>query len=134
MTLNKVLVIEDEQIDRYIEEQVIKRLYPSIEIVSIPTAKNALTYLKSVAHTPGELPDVIFIDLYMPLMSGFDLIEEFNDLGEVIKSHCRVYVVSSSIKPEDRILVQQYSFVKGFLSKPFTEKTLQEVLHPQQTA
>src|SRR6185295_7058648 len=84
----KVMVIDDNEIDRYIAERYIKKYGFADEVILKESAKQALQYLKANQHRPEELPNLIFLDIRMPEIDGFGFLEQYRELPESLKSNC----------------------------------------------
>lgn len=121
----KVMVIDDNHIDRYLAEMVMKSI-PSFtkEIILHHSAKIALQYLESLAPKPEELPELIFLDIRMPEMDGFQFLESYNLLPSVVQQHCIIMMLTSSLNDEDQERAANNEFVRGFITKPLTRNKL----------
>jgi CheY-like chemotaxis protein len=120
----KVMVIDDNEIDRYVAKLVIEKNAFAQEIVCMESAKEALAYLKNLEATPEELPHLIFLDINMPGMSGFDFLREYNNLSDSVKKNCIIMMLTTSLNEQDRIQAEENEFVYMFLNKPLDKEKL----------
>ena len=125
----KVLVIDDNEIDRYICDRISKTFRLSEVVVGVESATEGLDYLFSLEKTPDELPELIFLDINMPGMNGFEFLEAYKGLPEVIKKTCIIVMLTSSNVDQTRINGNAY--VKGYLNKPLTQGKIDDILKPQ---
>jgi CheY-like chemotaxis protein len=86
-----------------------------------------IEFLITNRFKPENLPDLIFLDLNMPGFSGWDFLEEFERLQSSFRKAINIYIVSSSIDPNDKLNASQYHFVKGFLTKPVKKERLEMI-------
>jgi CheY-like chemotaxis protein len=84
----------------------------------------AIDFLKKVKDYPAKLPDIIFLDLFMPIMDGWGFLNEFILLRPNLKKKITIYIVSSSIDPADLQRAKSFSDVTDFIIKPITEKKI----------
>ena len=98
----------------------------SREVVTFANGYEAINHLKKTLADHQQLPDIILLDLNMPVMDGWQFLDEFKhiDFGKKIT----VYIVSSSIDPLDHEKARQYGEVSSFLVKPITRNELEHVL------
>ncbi|GGH22193.1 response regulator [Sphingobacterium alkalisoli] len=127
MNYKRVLVIDDAKIDRYMAEKIMKKYDFTDTVVMVESAMDGLELLEACLENPGSLPELIFLDINMPQMSGFDFLDEYARFPEHIKKKCIIIMLSSSIHPEDKYRAMESPYVYKFLSKPLNADKLQEV-------
>ena len=123
----KVMVIDDNPVDRYVAERIFKKYAFAEEIVCIESAKKGLEYLTSLQDAPEQLPYLIFLDIMMPEMNGFEFLEQYNSLSETIKDNCTILMLTTSIHSDDRDRARDNPYVNRFLNKPLSVGILKEL-------
>lgn len=126
---NKVLVIDDNETDRYIASRNLRKYAFADEIVTISSAKEALIYLKSFTNNPELLPNFIFLDIRMPEMDGFEFLEQYAKLSEVIKLNSIIMMLTTSLNEEDHEKAKNNKYVKRFMNKPLDKENLESLKH-----
>lgn len=119
-----IVLIEDNPIDVFINTKVIEQADLGENILSFPSARPALDYLRDSEMNNLLLPELIILDIRMPDMDGFDFLDEFVQLSTSITSTVRILMLSSSIDPEDEAKAKSYSQVIDFICKPLTRDKL----------
>jgi len=89
---------------------------------------DALEYLKSLIRASGKLPDVIFIDINMPVMDGWEFLEEYKTLQENINTPIKIYILSSSVDKNDIMRSKEYNSVIDYVIKPVYKEKFSEIL------
>jgi len=122
-----VLLVDDNEIDNFINERIIVSSGFCANVVVKFSADAALEYLREVSSDPAQVPDVIFLDLNMPVKDGFGFLADFASLNDNVKSKSKVIVLSSSISPDDINRASVNPHVYKYLNKPLSEKYLDAV-------
>ena len=117
---NTVMVIDDNNIDLYIASKVISKNLFAEKILTYTSAIDALQYLADNESNPAALPEIILVDIYMPVMSGFEFMQAFDKLSLNVKKNCRAYIISSTIDENDITKTRQDRNVVAFQEKPIT--------------
>ncbi|SEN39571.1 Response regulator receiver domain-containing protein [Mucilaginibacter gossypiicola] len=94
-------------------------------------ATKVLDFLNENKTNNDELPDMIFVDINMGIMSGVVFLHKYNKLRHRLVKKIDVYIMSSSIDPTDLALSKKYDFVLDYIIKPLNKVTLKKILEPQ---
>lgn len=121
----KIMIIDDYEIDRYVVARNAKKYGLAEEVVGKESANAALEYLSSCVDHLTELPQLIFLDINMPEMSGFGFLERYEKLPEMIKSNCIIIMISTSLNPADHELANANKYVRRFLNKPLDKEKIE---------
>ncbi len=122
-----VMIIDDNNIDLYIASKVIVKNHFAQHILTYTSAVEALQYLQDHLKEPSELPQIILVDIYMPVMSGFEFMLAFDRLPDVVKRHCKAYIVSSTIDENDIARTRNDRNIMAFHEKPITVDFLDKI-------
>lgn len=121
------MIIDDNPVDLYITSMLMKKKSFAHEVLQYPAATQALQYLMTHADDPGQIPQIILVDIYMPEMSGFEFMEAYENLPPETKKHSKVYIVSSSIDSRDIGRASDDKNVIAFQEKPITREFLDSI-------
>ena len=123
---NKVLLIDDNEIDNFINERMITSSHFSNTVDVKNSSDSALDYLRNL-NEQSEIPEIIFLDLNMPVKDGFAFLKEYESLPEFIRNVSRIVVLSSSISPDDISRASTNPHVFKYVNKPLSEKYLDAI-------
>ena len=88
---------------------------------------NAIVYMRERISENKDLPEIIFLDLRMPGMSGFDFLRELKTIIGSRDINVKIYILSSSLDPTDLRKTEENNLVSRFIGKPLTNKILEEI-------
>lgn len=115
----RLLIVDDDEIFLFTAGYALNRAFPGIQIVTSRNGEDALDRLRD-GH-----PEVLFVDLNMPLMNGWELLDALSEKFDTLPFP--VFIVTSSIDPGDKTRAEEHPLHPGFLEKPLTEEKLKSL-------
>lgn len=115
-----ILLVDDNEINNLLHERLIEMSEFGSPVVVVQSAQEALDHLNSVVNDAAQIPEIIFLDIRMPVMDGFGFLDEFQKLPESITGKSKVILLSSTLDPEDNARAKNYPHVIKMLLKPLT--------------
>jgi len=128
MKLERILLVDDDDISNHVSRNAIQKLNMADRIVIKSDGKEALEYIQNECTPYNEFPDLIFLDLKMPGMDGFDFIKAFDKISNRIREHIVVVILTSSKNADDIIQLRRLGNYY-MLTKPLTADKLIDIHH-----
>ncbi len=125
--LNVVMLIDDNEDDNFFHERVISRGGFAKTILSMKSAQLGLDYIILHQASPEMLPDLIFLDINMPRMNGWEFLKRYESIGSSDKKGV-VIMLTTSDNPNDIAKAEQDSNVLAFLTKPLSKASMSELV------
>ncbi|MCL6274197.1 response regulator [Muricauda sp. 2012CJ35-5] len=122
-----VFVVDDDFVFREVAEVLIKSTGLTDNITHFENGLQVYQELIHRAQMPENLPDLVLLDINMPVMNGWELLEELKKGPTAIRSNVQIHILTSSIAPEDLNLSKHYSFINGYITKPLTKADLENL-------
>ncbi len=119
-----VCIIDDDHIFIYGVKRLIDETSFCDELLVYQNGLDALEELKDTS----ELPGIIFLDLNMPMMTGWEFLDEYLQIETNDPSQTQVYIVSSSVDPKDLLKINEYALVQDYILKPVTAEDLEKII------
>jgi two-component system chemotaxis response regulator CheY len=121
-------VIDDDAVYQYTVRRNAEHAALTDRMLFFYDSEIALQYLIDHRHESSELPDVILLDINMPVMDGWAFLDEFESIARSIDKTIHLYMVTSSIYAEDVRRASSSPLVTGYLVKPIGEQELRTVM------
>jgi CheY-like chemotaxis protein len=126
--LNKVLCVDDDPITLMLCKKVIERVNYTKEVDTAKNGEDAIDYFNQVKNSNSLPPELVLLDLNMPIMNGWELLDKYLELEfHLIFKKTKFIVLSSTIDPSDIDKSKSYPMVINFISKPITKEILSEI-------
>ncbi len=122
-----VMLIDDNDTDNFISKRIIEITNFAKEVVVKSSGQSALNYLGENTENVSRLPDLIFLDINMPIVDGFVFLYEFENFPDTVKDKCKIVILSSSDNKRDIDKIVNNNYVIRFITKPLNEAALEEL-------
>jgi CheY-like chemotaxis protein len=127
MSKKIIWVVDDDAIYQVIINKIIKRSEMFSASSSFKNGKEAVSALHKIIENTELIPDIILLDINMPVMDGWEFMEEIKTIKSQIDKKIIIYIVSSSIAVEDKNKSKEFKDVFAFISKPVNVKDIMKI-------
>jgi CheY-like chemotaxis protein len=117
------LLIDDNYIDNFVTRRILESSNFADKVIVSQSATEAIDLLQK----GSVMPDVIFLDIRMPLMGGFEFLQEYDKIDISNKKDIKIFMLSSSLDPTDMRKSMNNKYITNFIHKPLTQKALDEI-------
>lgn len=119
------MLVDDDEDDNFFHEMEIKNNHLASAVVVEDSGRKALEYLKSEKEPHCDL---IFLDINMPGMSGWEFLDEYNKLDSELQGRAMIFMLSTSENPADAERAKNWSFVSDYITKPLTREVIEGII------
>jgi CheY-like chemotaxis protein len=126
--LNCVLVIDDDEPTNFLNQIIIENSGCAQFVKAVQSGQEALDYLTAKEKVQCPRPDLIFLDINMPAMNGWEFLEKYRSLSKEEQGKIMVVMLTTSLFPEDRLKAEDLPEVSGFENKPLTTEKLDNII------
>ena len=118
--MERFLLIDDDDIIGIVHPAIIHQVFPDSDVALIKSGTEALDYLKELEAINLPAPEVIFLDINLPKMNGFELLDQLSEKDLAFLKNTEIYMLSSSIDKRDMEKVEANKLISGFIGKPLS--------------
>jgi CheY-like chemotaxis protein len=122
------LLIDDDKFTNFYNEKIVKKHNAFKSVQSVNSGSDALSYLQKAMNGLVDKPDVIFLDINMPAMNGWEFIDEYSLLDKAFTSGIKIIMLTTSSNPCDQERANQSCLINDYINKPLSSGLLDEVL------
>jgi CheY-like chemotaxis protein len=128
-TPRTICLIDDDRIYQFTAKRMIELVNPNQKVLVFSNGKEALEYLEQSLLGALNLPDVILLDINMPVMNGWEFLQAYNNLKPSFSKDILIYMLSSSIDDKDRCQSQSFRYVTDYIEKPLNLTMMTDILN-----
>ncbi len=125
--IDRICIVDDDSILVYGMKLMMNEVDFCEEVLEYSNGLDAIEGLASIVNDGEPLPLIIFLDLNMPIMDGWEFLDEFIKTPNYNLDNVSIYIISSSVDPRDREKANEYEIVKGYILKPVTTNDFSEI-------
>ncbi|OOQ58823.1 response regulator [Mucilaginibacter pedocola] len=123
-----VLLVDDDEINNFISIKLIKKALANTDIMACLNGRFAIDQLADIQRKdPSKLPDYILLDINMPIMNGWEFLDEYKRINLDPLGKSKIFIISSSVFSNDINKARSYPLVKDFISKPLNVDKIKEL-------
>ena len=127
--LNAIMLVDDDEATNFINETVINLAGCSENLYVAENGQEALDLLiKKVDGEYRDPPELIFLDINMPRLDGWEFLEKYRNMDEIQKAKIIIVMLTTSLNPDDQVKADSIEEITGFMSKPLTVDKLKDLL------
>jgi CheY-like chemotaxis protein len=127
--LNCILLVDDDEPTNFLNKMILEDVNCAETVEVAESGQSALRYLENASENGSpSSPDLIFLDINMPAMNGWEFLEQYSNLDQQRKANVVIVMLTTSLNPDDRAKANKMPDVSGFETKPLTPEKLQSIL------
>lgn len=130
--IQQACVIDDDEIYIYLIKKSLAALEIEHSIKAYANGMDAIKGITSLIDQQQPIPEIIFLDINMPIMDGWEFLKAFKEIQAKLPNLIPIYIISSSIAAEDKEKAKRFPEIVGYLSKPVELETLASIIQQEE--
>lgn len=126
--IKSICIIDDDEIYQFLIKKQVAVQNLAEEVFVFPNGQEAIQYFRNSIATKGSLPDIVFLDVNMPVMDGWEFLDEYEKISDQLHKEVKLYMISSSLNESDINRAQKMDQVREYLVKPISGEKLVSLL------
>lgn len=121
-------IVDDDEVFRMTAAHIIRKTSVGRDVLVFENGQQAMDHLKTHNEEADKLPDIILLDLNMPILDGWEFLEAYLPIKEQLAKKSTIYIVTSSIDKSDQEKAEKISTIKGYIVKPIRRENIEEMV------
>ena len=121
--------VDNDEVYLFLIKKMIEKKYGDCKVLEFINGLEAIEFIKENIEYPQLLPDIIFLDINMPVMDGWEFVESFKRIKSEIRKPITIYMVSSSVDEADMERAKNIKEISEFICKPMTIDKVNDIFH-----
>lgn len=126
--IKSICIIDDDEIYQFLIKKQVAVQNLADKVFVFPNGQEAIQYFQKTIANKGELPDIVFLDVNMPIMDGWEFLDEYEKIADQFHKEVKLYMISSSLNESDINRAQKIAQVEEYLVKPISGEKLVSLL------
>lgn len=128
-----IAIVDDDAIFQFIAKRLIESINSINKTITFSDGKDAIDFIHFNLNNIDILPDIIFLDINMPVMNGWQFLKKYKELNSKIEKKIIIYLLTSSNNPDDLIQAERMNEVTDYLVKPINVEKYTSILNSLST-
>ena len=126
--MKTIFIIDDDNMYQMLLSRTIRKINDQLNIVSFTNGEEALEHFKELFNQNSTLPDLVLVDINMPVLDGWQFLDDLEIIRPGYKNEIPVYLISTSLDENDKNKAQENEYIRDFIIKPLPTEWLDEIL------
>lgn len=126
--MKQLYMIDDDEVFVFLTKKMIEKTHQNVSLSVFTNGQDAIEHLEKIATDVTQLPDIIFLDLNMPVMDGWEFLKAYENISFSNPDKINLYIVTSSISPHEIELAKNFPVVKEFIIKPMVKEKFVDLI------
>lgn len=122
--LNKIAIINDDEVGTFLISRKIKKSFSNIEFFVFEDGESGFSFINNNRNNIENLPDLIFLDINMPIMNGWEFLENFEGIVRSIPKKIVIIIITNSINPEEKLKADLNPLVSEYWVTPIENENI----------